>query len=185
MDATPDDSSPPFYFIIAGLIDQLCVVQCTNTLAALTSKGCEDVHILIHSIGGHVNDGMALYNFFLGSPMRITTYNIGHVASAAMLPFLAGHKRVVADGATFMAHQPSNQTNATDDTVGLVADSLRIDKDRYAKAIHARCTIPPDKWAVTTHNDLIFDAKTALEWGVAHELGLFKAVGQNISWVQH
>lgn len=49
-------------------------------------------------------NGMNLYNFMRGLPIKITTHNVGNVNSIGQVVFLAGEERYAAPHSTFMFH---------------------------------------------------------------------------------
>jgi ATP-dependent protease ClpP protease subunit len=60
------------------------------------SAGVKTIHLLLHSAGGRASAPcapVALYNALRASGIRFITYNVGAVASGAILPFLAGEER--------------------------------------------------------------------------------------------
>ena len=63
-----------------------------------------EVHI--HSVGGDVNEGFAIYNFLKNTGKPITTFSDGLVASIATIIFMAGEKRYIHNSDTFMIHNP-------------------------------------------------------------------------------
>lgn len=61
--------------------------------------------IYINSEGGYVDDAWSLINIIKTSKTPIETYCSGKAASAALLVFLAGHKRFTYEHSHFMYHQ--------------------------------------------------------------------------------
>ena len=70
----------------------------------------EDVDTLVLKIssgGGDIGCGVTAYNYLKSLPYAIHTYNMGNVASAAILPFLAGSVRTAAPVSKFVFHPVS------------------------------------------------------------------------------
>ena len=68
-----------------------------------------EVHLIINSPGGLVGEGLALYTeirALVDKGVKVRTEGRGIVASAAVLPLLAGNQRIVADGTMVMIHNP-------------------------------------------------------------------------------
>lgn len=63
-----------------------------------------DVHI--HSVGGDVQEGFAIYNFLKNTGKEINTYSDGLVASIATVIFMAGEKRYIHKLDSFLIHNP-------------------------------------------------------------------------------
>lgn len=82
-------------------------------LLFLDSLGKKNIEIRINSVGGSVIDGMSIYNAILKSNAKVDTYNVGIAASIAGVIFQAGRKRIMADYALFMMHNPSGGDKKT------------------------------------------------------------------------
>ena len=50
----------------------------------------EEVHLLLSTLGGNVNDGINVFNILRAMPLRIYTYNAGRICSIGNVVFLAG-----------------------------------------------------------------------------------------------
>jgi len=77
------------------------------------------LEVFIHSNGGSVFDGLAIYNYFKGLNQEVNTNSMGLVASIASIIFLAGVRRVINTNDSFLVHLPSQ---------GLFGTSLDLDK---------------------------------------------------------
>lgn len=88
-------------------------------LLQLDTMGKKSIQIYINCPGGSVMDGMNIYNAIIKSKTPVDTHNVGIAASMGGVCFMAGRKRVMADYASLMLHNPSG----TDDKKAL--DSLR------------------------------------------------------------
>jgi len=76
-------------------------------LLYLDSLQKKRIQIRINSVGGSVIDGMSIYNAILKANAKVNTYNVGIAASIAGVIFQAGRKRIMADYALLMMHNPS------------------------------------------------------------------------------
>ena len=81
-------------------------VSLSQDLKTLQARGYKSVKIRINSMGGYVNEGLAIYNILKNSGMDVTTVIDGFCCSAATLIFAAGTKRKICDSALMMIHQP-------------------------------------------------------------------------------
>lgn len=72
---------------------------------ALKSFGNSPVTIRINSPGGSADEGIGIYNTILSHGGEVTTINDSLAASAASIIFLAGSKRLMADGSRLMIHR--------------------------------------------------------------------------------
>jgi ATP-dependent Clp protease protease subunit len=60
--------------------------------------------LFINSTGGQIDDGLSLFGLIRSLPIEVTTINTGLIASIAILPFLAGKKRVALPHSQFHFH---------------------------------------------------------------------------------
>ena len=85
----------PFWGVSAkGIIDYIERIKPTTVLAVVDSPG------------GNLYEGLSLYHYLNESSAEITTKNGALVASAAVLPFLAGSTRIMNTGTSLMTHAP-------------------------------------------------------------------------------
>lgn len=80
-------------------------------LLELDGMGKKAIEVWINSPGGVVMDGYSIFNAILKSNTPVDTFNTGIAASIAGVIFMAGRKRVMADYASLMMHNP----HGTDD----------------------------------------------------------------------
>ena len=82
------------------------------------SDQAEPLNVFIHSGGGGVYDGLAIYNYLKALPQQVNTKSSGLVASIASIIFLAGNKETRSINSTdnFLIHLPMGFAggNATD-----------------------------------------------------------------------
>lgn len=170
-------SPPPLFLTIAGMVNQEMSARVFQTLSGAIRDGYQDVHLLIQSTGGFIGDGIGIFNFLSNLPIKITTYNIGYVASIAVPIYLAGSNRVCAETATFMIHRPHNtNVGGTTNTVIAAADSLRIDEKRCGTILKSFLKLPEEQWAIYANNDLTFSSSEAIKYGASHSIGMFVPV---------
>lgn len=68
----------------------------------------EDLNVFIHSVGGDVYEGIAIYNYFKSLPQKVNTSSVSLVASIASVFYLAGEKetRAINSSDNFLIHLP-------------------------------------------------------------------------------
>lgn len=81
-----------------------------------------DVHV--NSPGGHVFDGMAIYNMLKSHRGKVTTYVDGIAASMASIIVLAGDTVVMPENAMMMIHKPFGGVLGTADVMRDQAEVL-------------------------------------------------------------
>ncbi|MCU1301585.1 MAG: peptidase ClpP [Candidatus Sulfotelmatobacter sp.] len=64
----------------------------------------DKLYLFISSSGGQVDDGISLFGFLRSLPVEVTTINTGLVASIAIMPFMAGKRRIALPHSRFHFH---------------------------------------------------------------------------------
>jgi ATP-dependent Clp protease protease subunit len=85
-------------------VNQLTGPALIGAVAQQMMQGYDELHLLLSTPGGHVAQGIYIYNTLMGLPIKITTYNVGTVNSIGNVIFLAGKKRFAARTSSFMFH---------------------------------------------------------------------------------
>lgn len=108
----------------AGIIGE----QFQAELLTLDNMGKKRIQVWINSPGGAVMDGMSIRSAILKSKTPVDTYCVGVAASEAANIFQAGRKRVMADYAFMMIHNPYSPKGNTQDNEALKSfrDSIAI-----------------------------------------------------------
>ena len=78
-------------------------------LAQAEASGEKRVSVRINSGGGNWQEGQSMYDLLKASALKVDTYCVGLVASAATLPFMAGNKRLIAAHGKLMIHNCESQ----------------------------------------------------------------------------
>jgi ATP-dependent Clp protease protease subunit len=176
MDATAPDNE--IYVTLAGQIDLEMVKRVFNGFSLMTQQQqrVTKIHLLFHSPGGFITDGIALYNFFKQFPIPIVAYNSGNVASIATIVYLAAERRKASASASFMIHKThtSLQSGTRSASLKLIAESIDADDIRSEAILRPVLTLSEEQWTIHAHADLNFNADQALACGLIHEVGEFK-----------
>lgn len=155
------DGTETAYKKAVGLNDgSVSGVSLSQDLKQLKAKGYKNIKIRINSMGGYVNEGLAIYNILKNSEMNVETVVDGFCCSAATLVFAAGAKRKICDSALMMIHQPWGVSEGN-------ADELRAEAEALDKMTEALVKI------YTSSSDLT-EAEVKL---------LLKANGYRGSWI--
>src|SRR5207237_152669 len=72
--------------------------------ARAVADGAREIRLLMSSHGGNLYWGFTLHNHLRALPVRLTTVNMGFVASMAVPLYCAGERRLCAPQARFMLH---------------------------------------------------------------------------------
>lgn len=165
---------PPVYATLVGDINTQLVQRTTGACFSGMQNGVSEVHFMIQSNGGFVNDGICLYNFLRNLPIAITTYNAGHVGSAAIWVYLAGSRRVSSATATFLLHRPyGGITGSNASAIRSAADGIALDEKRTGQIMRDILTLTPEQWDIYNRGDLFLSAADALKCGLIHEIADF------------
>ncbi len=164
------------YASLAGNVDTQMVQRVFGAFAIAVNEKVETVHLLVHSGGGLIGDGVGIYNYLRNLPLTLVTYNGGTVASIAILIYLAGKQRKASKTATFMLHRShfTATAPATTDTLEAIANSLRIDDGRIEEILKEHVQLPPDQWKLHEKADLTVTANDALKYGMIHDISDFQ-----------
>ena len=160
-------------FCISGSIDEETVENVFKWLVQMAEHGKDKpAAIYIASMGGAGEDAMAIYDLICNSGMEVDTHAIGACYSAGLIIFLVGKKRYAYPRTDFLYHATGGSINRNTSAVDIqaYADSVqRMDK-RFRELMKKKTKMPKkvlDKAAV---QDVFFDAKQALKWGVCDEI---------------
>src|SRR5450759_373779 len=94
-----------------GPINHPATTKLRNVLCNAVNDRAQDgkrkydkLWLFMNSLGGAVDDGLALFGLLRSLPVELTTINVGMIASIAIAPFLAGAKRIALPGTRFHFH---------------------------------------------------------------------------------
>lgn len=110
-----------------------------NTLLSVIAqvrKQKGNIHVLIDSIGGDLDEGVSIYNYLKGLK-GVTTECQNNCASAASIIFLAGQKRLA--GCPIMIHNPWTEAQGDATELKNIADYLN-QKEQELEKIYAKHT---------------------------------------------
>lgn len=93
----------------------------------------EPLIVNIHSVGGSVFEGLAIYNYLKGLDREIHTQSTGLVASIATIIFLAGTKRTLYSTSQFLIHLPMAWADGNAEDLEKTAEQLRVIENQLAE----------------------------------------------------
>lgn len=128
------------------------------------------VMVRIHSKGGFALDANAIYNALLEHDGGIDTRNDGVVASAAVLPLLAGESIEMAENAMLMIHDPYSGMIGGSADFRRQADTLDMLRDIIAESYAGRTNQSADDIRQMMAQETWMNAKTALEKGFVNKV---------------
>ncbi len=160
----------------SGPIDESSLTRIFNSFNAATQQSNSEIHLLFQSTGGNVGDGVCLFNYFDKFPLRLYIYNMGTVASVAVLAFLGGRFRFANTHATFAIHKSRFPAEAPTDAKGhkALADQAMLEDHRVEAILKAKTQIPAKRWKQHASRGVVFDAQQSVEFGIAKAIGDFE-----------
>ncbi|GAB4239267.1 MAG: ATP-dependent Clp endopeptidase proteolytic subunit ClpP [Candidatus Methylacidiphilales bacterium] len=132
----------------------------------------KDIHIYIHSPGGYVTAGLAIYDTMQYVTCDICTYCIGQAASMGAVLLAAGTKgkRYALPHARIMIHQPLGgaQGQATD--ISIQAKEILRTKRTLNEILSLHTGQPIEKVEKDTDRDFFMSGEDAKTYGIVDEV---------------
>ena len=166
-------------YFYAGVNRNACV-ELNKKIAELETKSLTlsktlgilppSIKVFINSGGGSIVSGIASMDTILRCQVPIETYVDGFSASAATFLTVVGEKRYMSRNSYMLVHQLSNTfwgtyANFEDEKKNLDM-MMKTIKDIYKKYTK----LPMSKLDEILKHDLMWDAKTCLEYGLIDEI---------------
>lgn len=130
------------------------------------------ITLFINSPGGEVQSGLALYDVMQAVSCPIRTVCLGMAASMGALLFIAGDNRDILPHSRVIIHDPLIGTGAGGSALSVKAradDLMRI-RDITAGVIARHSGMPIERVFELTASDTYFEAKEAVEAGLADRI---------------
>lgn len=165
----------PYHASLVGMVDHAMTDRIAKIIAAMRSSGVTRARIAVHSDGGYLADGIAIYNLLRGSGLTVHTHNIGNISSAAIYVFLAGSARKCVPTGRYLLHATTSQTgrpSSADDLTALAAN-VAFDDERTSRILNAHLRLEESQRQMMRTADLIIGPEEAVRIGLAHEVSEF------------
>jgi ATP-dependent Clp protease, protease subunit len=130
----------------------------------------------IHSQGGSVYEGMAIYNYLKGLGREVNTASVGLVASIASVIFLAGKNRTLNHTAKFLIHLPSGGVQGNAEDFEKTAVELRKIENEIAGVYATETSLTAEEALALMKQDIFSDIEFLKEKGFATEIITLNAV---------
>lgn len=137
----------------------------------------DKLYLLMTSEGGSIEDALAIYNLIEALPVDVVTVNMGQIASAGILPFLAGGECWACKHSYFHFHNLSWTYNPAQTIHRIqMADHVNIiDKERelYRAILKENTDLTDADFETLKLLDqpLVWDASFAEEKGIIQKIG--------------
>jgi|GEM_PF-560275 len=159
--------------------------SCTNVVAqfmflenakSTRKDSSSDIHFFIASPGGHVDDGMGIYDamqFVKSRGIRVHTYAQGLAMSMGSVLLVAGSKgcRNAMANARIMLHEPSGGASGKTREVTRTAQEMAHMKTRFAMLFAAHTNLSfKETTAIMNDPDYFIRAEDALKDGIVDNI---------------
>lgn len=156
-------------------IDRKAAEQLLVLITQAFDGGFSRIHLMLHSLGGFVEDTHYLVEVASALPVQFITYNMSTVQSAAVMLYAMGAERWAAPGSTFFLHQtgfesvPGQRLSEVE-----ITDKLRLIHQgdaRSAQRIASRIGASSEDVLNWQKGNKSFDAEGAAQVGLVHRIG--------------
>ena len=153
----------PYLVSFNRMIDQDTARALMVHLAQAVNNGHDEIHLMLSSDGGLNDLAIATYNTMRALPVRLITYNMGVVNSAANVVFQGGENRVCVPRSSFMFHGSAfdiqnerldikglREKQAALENVqrvisGIISDRSKVDTERINRMFLEQANILPEE----------------------------------------
>lgn len=130
----------------------------------------DELIVHIHSRGGDVTEGFAIYDYLRSLKKPITTIIDGLCASIATIIALAGDKRKIQPNSEFYIHNPWGNVTGNYNSVNQYAEELKKAEERILNFYYQHTNGDPDNLRELMDNQTTLSAKEALGLGFVTEI---------------
>src|SRR6201996_8652090 len=132
----------------------------------------KDIHMYIHSPGGYVSAGIAIYDTMQFMTCDVATYCIGMAASMGAVLLAAGTKgkRFSLPNSRIMIHQPSGGARGQAADIGIIAREILHLKKRLNEIMADHTGQPFATIERDMERDNYMSAEAAKEYGIVDEV---------------
>jgi len=132
----------------------------------------KDISLYIHSPGGIINSGFAIYDTMQLIRCDVSTICVGLAASMGTLLLCAGTKgkRYTLPNATIHMHQPMGGAQGQASDIAIAANEIIRMQEKLRAIIATHTGQPYDRIAKDTDRDFYLSAEQAVEYGLVDEI---------------
>lgn len=153
---------------IFGPIDDKMAERVIAQLLYLEDKGAKEITLQIHTPGGSVSAGLAIYDTMNFINARIVTVGIGMVASMGAFLLSAGSRgyRKATENCEVLIHQPLGDASGQASDIIIAARHIERTKNFLNRILSENTGQSIDTIERDTDRDTILTASEALEYGL-------------------
>ncbi len=159
-------------FIGSGIDDLVANLVIAQMLFLQMEDPTKDINVYVHSPGGSVTAGLAIYDTMQFLKPDVATYCIGQAASMGAVLLAAGTKgkRYALPHARIMIHQPWGGVQGAASDISIQANEILRLKDRLNEILAAHTGKPLAKVQSDTDRDFFMSADESKEYGLIDEV---------------
>ncbi|MBT12297.1 MAG: peptidase S14, partial [Oceanospirillaceae bacterium] len=157
------------YGIIGDWFDGLDAATIVSELESMSGESAP-LPLRIHSEGGYITEGQAIYNALVNSPRRIDVRIDGIALSMASVVAMAGDVVRIPPNAYLMIHKPWNGAVGDAEELRRSADVLDQFEDTLANIYSAKTGLDKDTIKAMMAAETWLNGEQAVELGFADEL---------------
>lgn len=130
----------------------------------------KQINLHIHSPGGDVFDGIAIYNLLKNHPANVTVYIDGLAASMASVIAMAGNEVIMPENAMMMIHKPWGIQGGDAEDMRKYADLLDKVENTLIPAYASKTGKTPEELAEMLSAETWLNGKECVDQGFADKL---------------
>ena len=144
------------------------VVSLSSVVNAVNSqKDAEEFIVHIHSVGGDVYEGLAIYDFLNSLDKKVTTVNEGLTASIATVIYLAGDERQATPNSQLFIHNAWTMTVGDADELAKQSEGLRKYNELISDIYVSKTNLTKEDSLALMKVETEFNADEQIEKGFA------------------
>ena len=159
-------------FIGSGIDDMVANLIIAQMLFLQMEDPAKDINVYVHSPGGSVTAGLAIYDTMQFLKPDVSTYCIGQAASMGAVLLAAGTKgkRYSLPHSRIMIHQPWGGVQGTASDISIQATEILRLKDRLNEILAKHTGQSLAKVQQDTDRDFFMSADESKEYGLIDEV---------------
>lgn len=163
---------------LTGEIEEYGITNAIANIIAMGAQSSDPIDIVMSTYGGNVHDAFALYDAInlvrTVNGCEIRTTGLGKVMSAGVMILAAGSpgKRFVGESTSIMMHPVSTTVGGNAIHIEAELNEMKRLQSRMDTYVSRHSKLSPDQVnkIMTLGHDHVFDAETALEYGIADRI---------------
>lgn len=159
-------------FIGTPIDDTIANLIIAQILFLQMEDPAKDINVYIHSPGGSVTAGLAIYDTIQFVKCDVSTYCLGQAASMGALLLAAGTKgkRYSLPHSRVMIHQPWGGAQGTASDISIHAKEILKLKDDLNHILAKHTGQPLDRIEKDTDRDFFMSAEQSKEYGIVDQV---------------